>query len=254
MARKVFFSFHYEEDSWRAAIVRNSWVTKPDRESTGYIDAAKWEEIKEEGDDAIKEWIDEQMKGTSVTAVLIGAETSDREWVQYEVKRSHELGKGMLAIHIYDLKNQDQEPCAKGDCDFGQIGEDDEGNPIYFSQKYREYEWVKDNGYGNLGDWVEKAAEDAGKISKSSDKGNHNIKVTFIVQGKGASDEYNENQPLKGAVEKVLEKTGNSGQSISNWQLRTEDGRLLDLSKKFKEEGISSGAKLFLSLQAGRGG
>jgi len=33
MARKVFFSFHYERDIWRASIVRNSWVTKPDREA-----------------------------------------------------------------------------------------------------------------------------------------------------------------------------------------------------------------------------
>ncbi|MBV1767489.1 MAG: TIR domain-containing protein, partial [Methanobacterium sp.] len=140
MVRKVFFSFHYEEDSWRAAIVRNNWITKEDRQAAGYIDAADWEEIKEEGDEAIKEWIDEQMKGTSVTAVLIGAETSDREWVQYEVKKSHELGKGMLAIHIHDLKNNDQKTCAKGDCNFGPIGEDEEGNPIYFIDKYVEYE------------------------------------------------------------------------------------------------------------------
>lgn len=89
--------------------------------------------------------------------------------------------------------------------------------------------------------------------TKQNDR-NHKIQVSFIVQGEELSGEYNENEPLKGAVEKVLSKTGNSGQQISNWQLRTEDGRLLDLSKKFKEEKISSGAKLFLSLQAGRGG
>lgn len=253
MARKVFFSFHYEEDSWRSAIVRNSWVTKPDRQSAGYIDAAKWEEIKEEGEDAIKEWIDEQMNGTSVTAVLIGTETSDREWVQYEVKKSHELGKGILAIHIHDLKNSDGETCAKGDCDFGQIGTDDDGNPIYFSQEYMAYDWINDKGYEHLGDWVENAAKDAGKMAKSSYKVNE-IKVTFIVQGGAISNKYNENQPLKGAVGRVLEKTGNLGQPISNWQLRTEKGRLLDLEKKFKEENISSGSKLFLSLQVGRGG
>lgn len=163
MVRKVFFSFHYEEDSWRTSIVRNSWVTKEDRESAGFIDAAKWEEIKKEGDNAIKDWINEQMKGTSVTVVLIGAETSSREWVKYEVKRSHELGKGMLAIHINELKNSEGNTCSKGDCYFGQIGEDEEGNPIYFFNKYKEYEWKKDEGYNNLGDWVEEAAKSAGK-------------------------------------------------------------------------------------------
>lgn len=46
MARKVFFSFHYERDVWRAAQVRNSWVTKPDRETAGFWDSASWEEVK----------------------------------------------------------------------------------------------------------------------------------------------------------------------------------------------------------------
>lgn len=88
---------------------------------------------------------------------------------------------------------------------------------------------------------------------KPNDKGNHKIQVTFVVQGVPVSGEYNENQPIKGAVEKVLEETGNVGQSINNWQLRM-DGRLLDLEKKFKEENIVSGAKLILSVQTGRGG
>ena len=79
----------------------------------------------------------------------------------------------MLAIHIHDLKNQDKETCAKGDCDFGQIGEDDDGNPIYFNDKYMEYEWVDDNGYENLGNWVESAAKDAG-IGKQIKKAAYN--------------------------------------------------------------------------------
>ena len=40
MARRVFFSFHYERDHWRANVVRNSWVTK-DRESAGFFDAGE---------------------------------------------------------------------------------------------------------------------------------------------------------------------------------------------------------------------
>jgi MTH538 TIR-like domain (DUF1863) len=46
MARRVFFSFHYERDIWRASIVRNSWVTKPDRQAAGFFDASIWEEAK----------------------------------------------------------------------------------------------------------------------------------------------------------------------------------------------------------------
>ena len=48
MARRAFFSFHYENDVWRANIVRNSWVTKIDREAAGFIDAAAFEEVRKE--------------------------------------------------------------------------------------------------------------------------------------------------------------------------------------------------------------
>ena len=68
MARKVFFSFKYD-DVARAMIVRNSWVTQ---DSAGFIDKADFEEVKRKGDAAIKKWIDEQLKGTTVTVVLVG--------------------------------------------------------------------------------------------------------------------------------------------------------------------------------------
>ena len=44
MARKTFFSFHYENDVWRANIVRNSWVTKPNTEAAGFIDFADFDD------------------------------------------------------------------------------------------------------------------------------------------------------------------------------------------------------------------
>ena len=99
MARRVFFSFHYERDIWRANQVRNSWVTQ-DREASGFWDASLWEEAKKKGDAAIKKIIDDAMVGTSVTAVLIGAETANRTYCQYEITRSHALGKGMLGVYI----------------------------------------------------------------------------------------------------------------------------------------------------------
>ena len=92
MARRVFFSFHYERDIWRANQIRNSWITKEDREAAGFWDAASWEQIKRKGNPAIRKWIDENLKGTSVTAVLIGAETSNRKWVRYEIEKSLEKG------------------------------------------------------------------------------------------------------------------------------------------------------------------
>jgi hypothetical protein len=162
MPRKAFFSFHYENDVARAMQVRNSWVTK-DREAAGFVDAAAFEEVKKGGDAAIKKWITNQLSGTSVTAVLIGSETSKREYVKHELKESYAKGNGMLGIYIHNCKNLDGQTSAKGSNQFGEIGKDDKGNAIFFSNKYKMYDWVNDDGYKNLGTWIEAAAKDAGR-------------------------------------------------------------------------------------------
>ena len=52
MARRVFFSFHYDNDVWRANTVRNSWVTQG-KEAAGFIDKAEFEKIRRTGDKAV---------------------------------------------------------------------------------------------------------------------------------------------------------------------------------------------------------
>ncbi len=163
MARKAFFSFHYKNDVWRANIVRNSWVTKDDKEAAGFIDAADFEKIEKEGDTAIKKWIDEQLKGTSVTVVLIGSETNSRPYVKYELQKSHEKGNGMLGIYIHQIKDKNGNTCGKGSNHFGPIGKDSKGNDVFFSSEYPCYDWVDDDGYNNMGKWIEAAAKKAGR-------------------------------------------------------------------------------------------
>ena len=163
MARCVFFSFHYERDGQRASVVRNSWVTKGD--AAGYVDSADWEKVKGKGkgEAAIKRWIETQLDGTSVTVVLIGPETNSREWVKYEVLRSHERGNGMLAIQIHNIKDWDSKTDTAGTNTFGELGKNSNGGSIYFWQVYPTYDWVVNNGYANLGTWVEEAAKKAAR-------------------------------------------------------------------------------------------
>jgi len=163
MARKVFFSFHYERDIWRASQIRNSWVTKPDRESAGFWDAASWEEVKKKGKEAILQWINEQFEGTSVTAILIGTETNNREYVDYEIQESRKKGNGMLGIYIHNIKNSTGMTDIKGKNPFDYWYTTVGGQKQYFSTMYSTYDWVYDNGYENIGDWIEKAAKDAGR-------------------------------------------------------------------------------------------
>lgn len=163
MARRVFFSFHYERDIWRASQIRNSWITKPDRETAGFWDAASWEEVKKKGDDAIKRWIDDQLKGTSVTAVLIGAETNNRKYVDYEIEQSRKIGNGMLGIYIHNMKDQFQRTDTKGENPFDNWHTTMNGQKVYFSSLYKIYDWVINDGYKKFPDWVAAAAEQAGR-------------------------------------------------------------------------------------------
>lgn len=146
MSRKVFFSFEYKDVS-RAMIVRNSWVAQG-KESAGFIDAADFESIERQGDKAIQNWIDKQLEGTSVTVVLVGEKTCSSKWVKYEIEKSKERGNGLLGIDVSKIK------------DFqGNTSERCEEIP----KGYSFYLWNKDDGYNKMGDWIEKAAKEAGR-------------------------------------------------------------------------------------------
>jgi hypothetical protein len=153
MARKVFFSFHYKRDAWRAAQVRNSDKIA-DEDEYGVIDSVAWEKIEREGDDAIKRWIKDQLKYTSVTVVLIGAKTAERDWVDYEIRESWARGNALLGVRIHAIKNQDRETDSPGANPFDDIRLAD-GTKL--SSICKVYDWVADDGRENLGTWVEEA-------------------------------------------------------------------------------------------------
>ena len=162
MARRTFFSFHYKQDNWRASQIRNSWVTQ-DRKAAGFFDSAKWEEVKKKDDSDIKKWIDEQLSGTSVTVVLIGEKTAGRKWVKYEIKSSYRKGNGLLGIYVHNKKDKDGNTSRKGGNPFSDLYITEDGKKIYLSELYETYDWVNDDGYNNMGDWIEKAASNAGR-------------------------------------------------------------------------------------------
>ena len=108
MARRVFFSFHYDNDVWRANQVRNANVVAGS-DVAGFFDHSEYDEAKKHGADGIRRMINRHLKNTSVTVVLIGELTSTRPWVKYEIEKSIEQNNGLLGIYIHHLKNQDRE-------------------------------------------------------------------------------------------------------------------------------------------------
>lgn len=147
MARRVFFSFEYENDVGRAMVVRKSNALRG-VDTAGFVDSAEFEKIRRSGEAAIKGWIDRQLSNTSVTVVLVGAETCSSKWVNYEIEASKERGNGLLGVDISkisDFRGQTTERCGK------------------IPAGYAFYLWNNDNGYENLGSWIEAAAKAAGR-------------------------------------------------------------------------------------------
>ncbi|MFX1706892.1 TIR domain-containing protein [Chitinophaga sp. CC14] len=149
MKRKVFFSFHFDKDSWRAGQIRNIGAIESDKPVNGNI----WEEVKEKDDNTIKKWIDSNLSDKSCLVVLIGEETSERKWVRYEIKRAFELGKAVCGIYIHRLEDANGKQSARGE------------NPLVsnipvFDSDYLSSSYVYDDIKNNIADLVEKAIKE----------------------------------------------------------------------------------------------
>jgi antiphage defense system Thoeris ThsB-like protein len=192
MTKRVFFSFHYQDViDLRANVVRNHWLTKPDREAAGFFDASLWESAKRTSSFALKRLIDSGLENTSVTCVLIGSQTFERPWVRYEILKSFKRGNLLLGVNINSIKGRDQQTKVKGLNPFEYAGitfSDDgklatlwekvnnewneyseidgrcsysvdvapeyRGKGFNFAHWYSTYDWVLDGGYNSFSSWV----------------------------------------------------------------------------------------------------
>jgi hypothetical protein len=192
MARKTFFSFHFERDSWRAGQVRNSNVIPVECE-TGFMDACDWKEVKKQGDDAIELWIASQLEGTSVAAVLIGAETADRPWVQHEIIESWNRGNGLVGVLIHNIKDVDGNTDSPGRNPLHEIRLPD-GTSL--GSICRTYDWVTDDGRANLGSWIGEAYQ--------------------LRKDGGITDSVKDNSGVKAYIAKQYPRAAQSGANHSH--------------------------------------
>ncbi len=151
--RRVFYSFHYEQDSWRAATVRNIGAVEGNRPATDN----RWEAVKKGGDAAIRNWIDGQMKQRSCALVLVGEHTAGRRWIDYEIGKAWSNGMGVAGIRIHRLLDRDGHESARGRNPFERFTLRDRAgrqhnlasvvhchDPEGFDSKDR-YAWIRDN-------------------------------------------------------------------------------------------------------------
>lgn len=146
MARHVFFSFDYD-DVWRASIIRNAHVVEG-RARAGFHDASVWEKAKRKNDEAIKRMIADALRGTSVTAVLIGPRTAFSRWVSHEIRASIDRGNGLVGVYIEGLPDASGRTSRRGRPPAKLLAAK---APCYVYDRRR------------FGDWVEQAAIRAGR-------------------------------------------------------------------------------------------
>lgn len=148
MARRCFFSFHYQDVvDFRANVVRKHNITKND--NGGFFDASIWESAKKQGDIALKRLINGGLDNTSATAVLIGTGTFDRRWVQYEIMKSIERENLVIGIHINGIRDLHGNVSSPGPNPFDYLGvhisaDGNTGTPFIWKGNA----WV---AYGDLG-------------------------------------------------------------------------------------------------------
>jgi len=143
--RQVFYSFHYQPDCWRASQVRNIGMVEGNKPAPDN----DWETIIRSGDEAIKRWIKEQLKYRSCTIVLVGQNTANRKWINYEIIESWKAGMGVTGIYIHGLKNSDGYIANQGNNPFDSLTLENEKfskivncyNPVGANSKER-YDWI----------------------------------------------------------------------------------------------------------------
>ena len=145
---RAFYSFHYDPDNWRAAMVRNIGVIEGNKPAPDN----DWETVKKGGDAAIKKWIASQMYGRSCTVVLVGTNTAERKWINHEIVKSWDDGMGVVGIHIHGLKNSGGKISTKGKNPFTSIVHGKTGNKLSSivkcydpagSNSQERYNWIK---------------------------------------------------------------------------------------------------------------
>jgi hypothetical protein len=114
-----------------------------------------------QGRKAIESWIDRQLNGTSTTIVLIGPDTANRPYVQYEILESYQRGNGLLGINLHNMKDAKgnsqwfagSNPFSKVEVEGGIFGK----TPLSSKHNIPVYDWVYNDGRNNIARWIERA-------------------------------------------------------------------------------------------------
>lgn len=153
MAKRVFYSFHFDNDVMRVQQIRNIGSIEDNKP----VSANEWETVRRVSDAAIERWIEENMKYRDCVVVLVGKDTTDRKWVKHEIKKAWNDKRGLVGIYIHNLRCPRTGVCTQCKNPFDQFNVN--GTPL--SSIVRYYNQNSWDAYGdiksNLETWVDEA-------------------------------------------------------------------------------------------------
>jgi hypothetical protein len=80
------------------------------------------------------------------------------------------------------------------------------------------------------------------------------LNVVVVVSGVDQPVEVNPHQTVGHLAEKALKASGNAGQPLENWEMKTAEGMLIPFETHIADAGIGEGSKVYLTPKAGSGG
>jgi hypothetical protein len=101
------------------------------------------------------------MTGKSCAVVLVGSATAGRKWIDYEIVKAWNDGKGVVGIHIHNLKDASSNQSTKGTNPFLRIRLKD-GTQLSsivktYDPPYTKSNYVYDDIVANIAELVEDA-------------------------------------------------------------------------------------------------
>ena len=94
---RVFISFHVDDEA-QVNLLRHQAQTSDQLEFTDYS-------VKEPFDEKWKTQCTERIRQSSIVVVTIGENTHQREAVDWEIRKAHELGKPVIGMRLHSDKD-----------------------------------------------------------------------------------------------------------------------------------------------------
>ncbi|MFT4560922.1 MAG: hypothetical protein ACI9BW_000660 [Gammaproteobacteria bacterium] len=155
----LFLAYNDECDSARANHVRKQVLGSGRYKVEGYSPFTTWSKTNSGSSiEQIENSIQDGLKRSIATLVLIGPDSAANRWIRYAIEQSYTAKNPMLGLYINDLPDERGKKSIADVNPFERFAVLDHGKKVYLSERYDSYEW-SDLGDGKFETWLELARQ-----------------------------------------------------------------------------------------------